>query len=192
MEHDMEGELRRIEPVLTEILGRPSRWSGRVELTSDPTVRGAKPYRCDIVINEDLAGQDARWRTLIHELLHSYSAGYNSPDYNDLPGWEEGVVEQLQRLLRRDVLSRLEVALDEAVFEPNDRRHDYNRFIAALEALRLSLKEDAGSFYRDLLATPMRDRQAFVLGSRTRFTGQAYADFIQLFSTSNAILKTKR
>lgn len=25
MEHDMEGELRRIEPVLTEILGRPSR-----------------------------------------------------------------------------------------------------------------------------------------------------------------------
>ena len=73
------GELRQIERVLTEIIGRPSRWSGRVELTDDPAVWGAKPYGCDIVINENLRGKDKRWRTFIHEMLHSYSVGYNSP-----------------------------------------------------------------------------------------------------------------
>ena len=77
----MEAELKQIESVLSQIIGRPSRWSGRVELTAAPEIRGAKPFRCDIIIHQDLVGREERWRTLIRELLHSYSAGYNFPDY---------------------------------------------------------------------------------------------------------------
>ena len=57
---DTEAELRSLERVLTEILGRPSRWSGRVEFTNDPQVFGIKPFVCDIIINEGLLGRSNR------------------------------------------------------------------------------------------------------------------------------------
>lgn len=93
-------ELKQIQQVLVGMLGRPSRWSGIVELTEDPYIRGAKPFRCDIIINAELSEKDLRWRTLIHEMLHTFSAGYQPLDYASFRGWEEGIVEQLQRVLR--------------------------------------------------------------------------------------------
>lgn len=105
-------------------------------LTDDPDVRGAKPFRCDIVINKTLSEQDLRWRTLIHEMLHTFSAGYNPQDYQALRGWEEGVVEQLQRLLRPAVLAKLGVSVSEKVFEQVEDGHEYQKYVRALESMR--------------------------------------------------------
>ena len=54
--------------------------------------------------------------TFIHEALHSVSAGFMGEDYRSARGWEEGVAEQLQRLLRVEVLDRLGAHMEEAVF----------------------------------------------------------------------------
>ena len=70
--------------------------------------KGKKRFSCDIQIQEALAKTEARWTTLIHESLHTFSSGYLREDYQAYRGWEEGVVEQLQRLLRFEVFHRLE------------------------------------------------------------------------------------
>ena len=96
----VQQELIAIVDVLSELTGLTSRWSGEVELSQDARAFGRKPISCRIVLNERLADQPVRWRTLIHEALHLFSAGYDSQDYQAWRGWEEGVVEQLQRLFR--------------------------------------------------------------------------------------------
>src|SRR3712207_4697154 len=102
-------ELQQLRSVLERITGLQSRWSGRVELVPNAPFRGLKPYQCDICLNATLADRPGRWRTLICESLHAFSTGYNPTDYSALPGWEEGLNEQLQRVLRADVLAQLGV-----------------------------------------------------------------------------------
>ncbi len=114
----IQQELVAIMGVLRELTGLTSRWSGDVELIHDLRVLGRKPFTCRIVLNERLADQPVHWRTLIHEALHSFSAGYNMTDYQAFLGWEEGTVEQVQRLLRPTVLKRLGLQIDDAVFVP--------------------------------------------------------------------------
>jgi len=109
-------EVEGIVAVVGALTGLPSRWSGRVEILLEARYKGRKPFNCDILIAEDVARREERWRTLIHEALHAHSVGYNGTDYRALRGWEEGVVEHLQRLLRPTVLSRLQVAIAEDVF----------------------------------------------------------------------------
>ena len=171
------GELRQIEQVLTEIIGWPSRWSGRVELTGDPAVRGAKPYRCDIVINE---------------MLHSYSAGYNRRDYDEACGWEEGVVEQLQRLLRPEIFPRLSVQVGEDAFRKTEEAIKYNAYVAALETLRAEVGQDERAFYLRLLATPIAARSGLLVQMGRRMRGSEFGDYVRIFAASNATLKTKR
>lgn len=129
-------ELADIVAVLTEVTGLPSRWSGRVELVPDAEFKGRKRQMCDIQIDADLSDREERWATLIHEALHSISAGYNGMDFRVLRGWEEGVAEQLQRLYRPIVLRRLGVNLEESVFLSNELHHQFDPYIAALESLR--------------------------------------------------------
>lgn len=64
-------ELARIVPVISELTGLPSNWNGRVELVEGAYYRGMKAFDCDIRIRASLAREEARWRTLIHELLHA-------------------------------------------------------------------------------------------------------------------------
>ena len=52
----------------------------------------------------------------IHEVLYSVSAGFAGEDDRSARGWEKGVAEQLQRQLRAEVLDRLGVHVEEAVF----------------------------------------------------------------------------
>lgn len=88
-------ELEAIMPLVSALTGLPTRWSGMVELVADAGFKGKKRFACDVQLNAALASEDARWTTLIHESLHAVSAGYSLLDYQDLPGWEEGVVERL-------------------------------------------------------------------------------------------------
>lgn len=185
-------ELRQIERILTEIIGRPSRWSGRVELTDDPQVLGKKPLGCDIIINRNLLGRDERWRTLIHELLHSYSAGYNSADYWASRGWEEGVVEWLQRLLRPVILGRLGLSISEAVFDAAPEHPLYSEYVSALGNLQAIVGQGQIQFYLDLLAAPIRDRSAAVYGLGRTLPASEYRPFVRVFAAGNAVLRKER
>ena len=187
-------ELERVAPLLTELTGLPSRWNGQVELGQEEWFRGKKLFSCGIVIQAKLVTQETRWRTLIHESLHSRSTGYNSADYNTLIGWEEGVVEQTQRLLRPEVLARTGVQVEEAVFEEVETDHVYNRYIDALEDLRRSLsitEEQQTNFYVDLLATPIRDRATFVYSLGSNLAGTDRRRFLSIFSVASDRLRTK-
>lgn len=131
LEAQVRAELEQIMPLVSALTGLPARWSGMVELVDTPEFKGKKRFSCDIQIQASLARQDARWSTLIQESLHAHSVGYNGSDYRLYRGWEEGVVEQLQRLLRPQILSRLLVAVAEAdLLEADlleaDRQHPFN------------------------------------------------------------------
>ena len=144
LQTQITGELEQIRLAVEQMTGLPSRWSGTLELVPDADFKGKKPFRCDVLIHADLAGQPYRWTTLIHEMLHSVSAGYARDDYQDLQGWEEGVVEQIQRFLRPRILVQLRVSVEEETadaFRQIEEGHAYNDFIAAIERLRVLVSD---------------------------------------------------
>ena len=185
-------EVRRIVAVVEVLTQRKSRWSGHIELVESADFKGKKPFRCDILLNAFLATQLERWSTLIHEVLHTVSAGYVRDDYQDFQGWEEGVIEQLQRLFRPSILSRLQINIDESIFLFIEEDHAYNKFIAALEQLRMTVGKDQEDFYILLLQTPIRDRPALMLNLGSHLQGSARRQFIVNFSAANAALRTRR
>ena len=186
----VQQELVGIVDVLSELTGLTSRWNGEVELTHDPRVLGRKPFTCRIVLNERLADQPLRWRTLIHEALHSFSAGYNMTDYQGFLGWEEGVIEQTQRLLRPAVLERLGLQIDNSVFMQVETNYSFNKYIRAIERLRGALeREDELEFYLDLLATQIKQRHNLLFGAGNRLPSKQRVTFITIFSEANSVLK---
>ncbi len=103
-------------------------------------------------------------------------------------GWEEGVVEQLQRLFRPRILREFGVAVDEALFRQAAEVHRYNRYVRVLENLRQALPQFADNqegFYKMLLATPIRDRIALVLGFRDTLPFVDRVEFVGNFSAAN-------
>lgn len=182
IEERIYGELVRLEPVIEEITGLRSRWNGTVELLAGPDFKGKKPFSCGIVLDAALAEKEERWRTLIHELLHAVSAGYSPSDYRAMRGWEEGVVEQMQRLIRPDVLVRIGVGVPETVFETVEASHLFNRYIEALEAEKLA-------FYRDLLNIPIRSRPASLFERRLGLPTDQCGAFVGAFARAHAVLR---
>ena len=92
----MEGEpqlnLRQIVQVLEDVLGRPSRWNGEALLESGLFFAGAAHYSGSVGVSEVIfADFDLRWRTLVHEALHTFSPQYAHMTYSGAIGWEEGV-----------------------------------------------------------------------------------------------------
>ena len=87
---------------------------------AEPTVQRREVIFLPHVFRPALAGQDERWMTLLHEVLHSVSVGFARDDYGQGPGWEEGVVEQMQRLLRPQALARLSASVPQAVLAEAD------------------------------------------------------------------------
>ena len=190
-------ELADIVSVLTELTGLPSRWSGRVELVPNAEFKGKKRFLCDIQIDAVLAEKEVRWTTLIHEALHSVSAGYLRDDYQNFQGWEEGVVEQVQRFLRPRVLSRMDVVVDPVLFFQLDAEHGYNKFIAALEDIRQAQNgaetssAEVEAFYLDLLATPLKDRKGRVSRYGFSLPPLERQQFFAIVSAASATLRTR-
>lgn len=193
LEAQISSKLQRIVAVVTRLTGLTSRWSGIVELVPDAEFKGMKRFSCSILLNAALAQEAVRWATLLHEILHSCSAGYSPDDYQKLRGWEEGVVEQLQRLLRAQVLAELGIDLQPETFMADEAAHRYNVYIAALEEVRQALHaegtaDDAMRFYIDLLAVPLRDRPGYMLGLGYQRVGLPRAPFVRALSSANAVL----
>ncbi|MBV9851504.1 MAG: hypothetical protein JO250_17695 [Armatimonadetes bacterium] len=171
------------------IISRSIYWNGRLILQEDPGFKGQKTFDCSITLDAALASQDERWRTLIHEALHACSAGYVRDDFETFRGWEEGVVEKLQRLLRPQILARLGVNADDEVFRRAEDGHLYNRYLAALEDLQWLTGMSEQEFYVDLLGVPIKARIGHVLSLANAMSGGRRAEFIRTFSKSNAVLK---
>ena len=197
LEARTQKELAGIVSILTELTGLPSRWSGRVELVPDAEFKGRTRQMCDIQLDAAFVAQDRRWSTLIHEALHSLSAGYNANDFREYRGWEEGIVEQLQRMCRPVVLSQLGVAISDTVFYAEEESHNFNDYIAALESLRLMLREASLpnvtqlSFYIDLLGRPIKDRPSSVLLIFLALEHPQRGIFIAAFSQANSALRLR-
>ena len=189
MEARTQKELIDIVAVLMELTGLPSRWSGRVELVPEAEFKGRKRAICDIQIDAALATQDARWATLIHEALHSVSADYSGVDFRTAPGWEEGVVEKLQRMFRPVILTRINITVDPATFVSGETQHQYNKYIEVLISLSQTLNYTEEQFFYDLLKMPIRQRPTFVFGLGNQLPGQKRIDFFRLFSVANSLLK---
>lgn len=151
--------LTQVVGILSELIDRSSRWGGALELTESLFTSGVAHMDGRIEITRAVWRQPQyRWRTVIHEALHLYSPPYTSHEYAAAHGWEEGVVEQMQRLLRQDVLREIGVTMAEDAFAERDAAHEYNHYIRALESLRQPLKMSSLDFFGRLLATPLPNR----------------------------------
>lgn len=187
----LQAELQQICVVVEELTGLPSRWNGSIELMSQAEialVRGRsvfaeKLWGCSILVNADIADLPIRWRSFLHELLHSVSVGANDQDYKRFRGWEEAAVEQLQRHLRPVILSRLEVTVPESLFTDLEAHWLYNRYIEATETLRMYLSMDVFAFYHGLLQTPLADRPAYARSL------DASTDYLRLFAQASGKLR---
>ena len=84
-------------------------------------------------------------------------------------GWEEGVVENLQRLIRSEVLMGINVTVDESVFLWDEEECGLNPFVDAFEAWRATVagvegyrNQSAIAFYSSLLQTELSERRSAV------------------------------
>lgn len=191
LEAQIRGEIQQIMPLVSALTGLPTRWSGRVELVENAGFLGQKRFSCDIIILQSLAGQPGRWSTLIHEALHAASAGYVREDFLALPGWEEGVVEKLQRLLRPAILSSLGVFVSEETFTFREVSHPYNAYIEVLEKIRAALSVSEVQFYQRLLTTPIAGRPALIFSQIRSLPSEVQRAALAILSASNATLRTR-
>ena len=159
-------EVSAIEPIISRITRLPSRWKGEIEI-HDGGDKGTKPFRCNMQLSTSIVGSDARWRTLIHEDLHAHSAGLSNESFVSNRGFEEGVVEQLQRLLRDQIIAELPEYLragyDKEEYDLLDRGHTYNIYIAAYERVRKAMGDEPEDFYLDLLRQPVEKRNLHMI-----------------------------
>lgn len=189
MEAQAQQEVARVIGIVEELTGLTSRWSGQVNLVPGAEFWGKKLFSCTILLDAAVAQHPVRWRTLIHEALHSVSAGYIRADYDMLIGWEEGTVEQLQRLLRRRVLDALGVDVAEEVFAETEAEYPFNSYINALEDVRNALETPPLDFYLRLLNTPIAQRPGSIFGQTMGQSAAARRQIVQVLSRSNAVLK---
>jgi len=181
-EAQTQQEIEGIVSIVEGLTGLTSRWSGRVELVPGAPYMGQKSFSCHISIRVSLAQEEARWMTFIHEALHSVSVGFVGEDYRNARGWEEGVVEQLQRLFRAEVLDRLGVSVSEAVFTEAEGKHLYNPYIGYLEQFRQLFEDEPEDFYLDLLRTPINARAARIFARGSSALTLPRGVFVRIFS----------
>lgn len=163
-EPEVTEQIKMTQPAVEKATGRESRWTGTLTLDPAATFSGKVDYNMNMTLSTGILDeQHYKWRTIIHELLHTISPQFSRMEFDNNPGWEEGVVEQMQRMIRQSVLRDVGVAIPEEDFAERDTTHRYNAYISALEVLRDILKLDRENFYPILLSIPLRDRRTWVM-----------------------------
>jgi hypothetical protein len=161
-------ELTSLKLALTSEIQRAgvnadSRWSGAVILDSGGDYEGVLRTDGSIALNPGLSNSPLRWRTLIHELLHSFSAGGSQATYMENRGWEEGPVEYLQRRLRPELLHSCHVTADESVFQEYEATWKFNRYVESIERLCVILgNPEPPVLCLRLLAVPIGERKQWL------------------------------
>ncbi len=189
----LQSEAEAILPKITELVGLPSRWNqAEIEVgDSGERWRGKKNLSCSIAIREIEATRYARWRTLIHELLHGHSPVYSQVTYTEHRPWEEAVVEQIQRLIRGEVLASARVEVPENVLEELDSLFEYNQHIESLEKLRQLTDKPAREFWVGLLHTPIKLRAGYALGLSQGLVAEARTEYVRQLSLTRAIMQKR-
>jgi len=178
---DVEDEVRQVVAFVEETTGLRSRWNGTVRvmdvataaLVSPTPFLAKKEWGCGITLLETTVNSDGRWRSLLHEALHSVSVGLTEPDYQRLRFWEEAVVETLQRTYRPARLRRLGLDIAESRFSTVEVAWPYNPALDALARIAAERPEvPLREFLEEMLWTPLPSRPAFVFA-----WGRQAADF---------------
>jgi len=175
---------RRIDGPLARRTKTVNNWDGTVSVQHlPPGLLGIKEWGCSITVSNAIIGNDADlWPTLNHEMLHALSEGINPWAYGQFKGWEEGVVEKLQRILGPKVLK----AIGE---QPYVGLGAYNHYIAELERMRAFLGRSESSFYLQLLRTPLADREQAVIAMGQRLPKSKQQQWQQLLASALPILR---
>ena len=158
---EAQADLSRVVDELVRITNLSTRWRGTVVVRGPEFPHaGQKHGWCGISLREDiLAIPEWRWATMIHEGLHSVSAGAEGSRLDPWSRrWEEAIAEQTQRLLRGELLTSLHVELDEHVLRARDGSHRYNAYIRALEIQRTAEGSNSREFYLKLLGSSPQER----------------------------------
>ena len=125
-------------------------------------------------------------------MLHACSAGYNRVDFEQSVGWEEGVVERLQRSLRAQIFAKLAVHVDADLLLQLDTGHPFNRYIEALEQVRITLGTEEPLFYLELLRTPIKERYSFLLARALQLSAVRRVEAVRALSSANVVLQRGR
>src|SRR5579872_1452979 len=150
-------------PHVQALTGLSSRWNGTILLSEEvdgfgnPTFAGKKHWDCSILLHRAFLLQPGLFARLIHEALHCVSAGVEPKAYQQFPGWEEGVVEHLTRLLGPGIAAEL------GWKDAFAARVSYNPELVCLEKLRSVVQREAKPFYVRLLQTPLGRREQTVV-----------------------------
>ncbi len=164
-------ELRQVQVLLERLLsGRECRWNGNFVPVNYLLTWGQIQWdearaSCAICVDRGVLSTEARWIVYFHEMLHAFSTGAEEPGvYFGLRGWEEGLVETLERLLRPELVQELGLQFSAPVLEEirqYESLNNYNRYVRALEAISQEAGYDTGAwrtFLIELLSTPLLDR----------------------------------
>jgi hypothetical protein len=115
IKQQITADLVKLREGVEQETGRQSRWSGEVEIgVGDNKAQAVFRSNGNIGVLPELIYRKARWRTLIHELVHSLGEPVDQNEYSRLMGWEEGPVEIVQRAIRQAVMRDHKSAYDEA------------------------------------------------------------------------------
>ncbi len=194
-------EVRQIIAFVEEVTGLPSRWNGGLLILEDGTGEAQtaqmlsrvsylakKEWICGITVMGSVLQDDQRWRTLLHEGLHSVSVGLTEPRYQQMRLWEEAVVESLQRLYRPRLFARLALDVPESGFAALEATWPYNHALEALAQIAAERPEvPIRDFLEGMLRTPLPDRPAFVFA-----WGRQAADFDhfkRVYAAASGILR---
>ncbi len=186
-------EADRIRAVLEQLLGMPSRWGGElIVFHNNPRLWGLKQWSCRIQLDGDfiLKDQTRRVMVLVHELLHSISVlDDDVSGYERLKGWEEGPVEQLTRVIVRDVGAKLGIKLAEQTVREMEQLNGYNDYISVLEPLRTRLGREPLEFYHQMLQQSRKSRRDWVETQARRLRGRRRAELLEALRTANERLQ---
>lgn len=194
----VEDETRRLVLVVEEVTGLRSRWNGTVRiidvataaLTSQTPFFAKKEWSCGITVVETTLNSERRWRSLLHEALHSVSVGLTEPDYHRFHLREEAIVEMLQRMYRPMLFRRLGLTIAESQFRAVEENWRYNRAIGALAQVAAERPDvPQRDFLEELLRTPLPDRPAYTFD-----WGRQAADFAKFkraYAAASGILRER-
>jgi hypothetical protein len=162
-------DLVKLRDAVESETGRKSRWSGVVNIGVGANhAQAVFDTKYDIGIVPALVRRKARWRTLIHELVHSLSQPVTQEEIRSLKGWEEGPVEIIQRRIRAAVMAKHGAAYDEEHIRKVEGFWPFNAYVEAIEAICTTAGEDPFRFSLELLSLPVSQRPGLFLRRHTQ------------------------
>lgn len=128
-------------------------WFGDLEFTDEPSFYAAyhRGQQTILINPKNITPGDPRsFHIVVHEMLHAYSVKQRGYSMSAI-GFEEGVVEQVARMLRPELAKQLGIEPESEELRRWLERHPYNRYVQYLEEMRKLTGRTPEEFYFALL-----------------------------------------